>query len=81
MPLNDDDLTELIQEKTRHLPKNTKFVTLCAKGYRSAIGYSFLELVKKPTWSIVSCRSPLAEVKDELSRPIKKVEQMLSFAF
>lgn len=46
LPLNDDDLTDLILDKTSHLPRNSRFVTLCEKGYRSAIGYSFLELIK-----------------------------------
>lgn len=82
LPLNDDDLSELIQEKIGHLPKNTQLVTLCAKGYRSAIGYSFLELVKKPSWDIVSCKTPLAEVKEELSKPREqKTEQVFSYAF
>lgn len=46
LPLNDDDLPELLHSKTAHLPPNTKYITLCAKGYRSLIGYSFLNLLK-----------------------------------
>ncbi len=79
LPLNDEDLLDTLQEKTRHLPKNTQFVTLCAKGYRSLIGYSFLQHLKKPQWDLKLCRDPIAEVKEELSKP-KKLQAQQNFS-
>lgn len=79
LPLNDEDLLDTLQENTRHLPKDTQFVTLCAKGYRSLIGYSLLQHLKKPNWEIKLCRSPIAEVKDELVKP-KKIQAQQSFS-
>lgn len=59
LPLNDEDLIDTMEMKTNHLKKGTKVITLCQKGYRSLIGYSFLNLVKKHEWDIQLCRDPV----------------------
>jgi rhodanese-related sulfurtransferase len=56
IPLNDEDFIELLNIKTRHLSDNTQFITMCAKGYRSIIGYSLLNLMKMKEWKIKVCR-------------------------
>ena len=60
LPLNDDDFLDNLYSKTSHLPEKIRLITMCAKGYRSTIGYSMLNLVKKPEWNIQLCRNSFA---------------------
>lgn len=64
VPLNDDDFTDLLHAKTSHLPSRVQLITMCAKGYRSTIGYTMLNLIKKPEWDIQVCRNSFADIKE-----------------
>ena len=59
IPLNDEDFLDLLEYKTAHMPAKIEFITMCAKGYRSLIGYSLMKLISKPSWRIRVCRNQL----------------------
>ena len=67
LPLNDDDIIDLLYSKIAHMPENIQFVTMCAKGYRSLIGYSLMRLIREQSWRIRVCRNSLPEIKEGLS--------------
>ena len=66
LPLNDEDIIDLLHSKISHMPKEIQFVTMCAKGYRSLIGYSLMKLIAEPTWKIKLCRNTLPEIQKSL---------------
>lgn len=78
LPLNDDDIIELLHSKIAHMPSNIQFITMCAKGYRSLIGYSLMKLIREPSWRIRVCRNSFAEIKEGLSE--EKFEQLKSLS-
>lgn len=67
LPLNDDDIIDLLYSKIAHMPENIQFVTMCAKGYRSLIGYSLMKLIAENSWKVRVCRNSLPEIQNGLS--------------
>jgi rhodanese-related sulfurtransferase len=75
LPLNDEDLLESLHSKTNHLPSNSQFITMCAKGYRSTIGYSLINLLKQGSWDVRLCRNSANEIIKELNK-VEKIEKI-----
>lgn len=49
------------------MPEEIQFITMCAKGYRSLIGYSLMNLIAERSWKIKLCRNTLPEIQKGLS--------------
>lgn len=69
LPLNEEEVLDQVTQKIMNIPQQPEFITMCAKGYRSMIGYSFLRLLKEKmdlSYDLKVCTSTVEEIKKSL---------------